>query len=174
MRVALPRVLAVIGVAIAALAAVLALVLDIYVTTQGDEPTAVAPGWSSATLGVAATVGGAVILWRVGWQAVGTVLLLLGLPLTLLGVAFAWVNLAVVFWRDAPAAAFALGFVQRGWGLLAVALPLVLSIFPDGRAPARSPWRWFAVVSWIASAIVLIVALFAPLQVTRSDMGQLD
>jgi signal transduction histidine kinase len=149
------RVIAVVALAMAFCLGVGAIVCDIIVA-RSDPGGAVAPGWIGGLPGLALAMTGAILLWRLPWHPIATVLLVFGLAQSFFGFCNGWVNVAVATGWDAPLVEPAFFAVQHLSWFTMLAIPLVLVLFPDGRLPRV---RWLRVIAVLAIALATVPAL---------------
>lgn len=154
------RAVAVAAVAAAVACAALGLWLDLT--------AAPAPGGGSAASGsipgLALTIPGALLLWRLGPHPLAVVLTLFGVLWGIDGPAVGAVNLAVATGIDSPAASWGFWYYVRFGAILLLPIQLVLLLFPDGRL-ATGAWRAVSVASLALAAVMPLVYLLAPAEV---------
>ncbi|MFD0580635.1 hypothetical protein [Dactylosporangium darangshiense] len=162
-----PRVSTLVGgvfVALALAATVTSVVFEISIGAQRRASDGLEAGWISGLAGVALAVPGALMLRRVPRNAVGWFLCLGGLHWAVDGAAVAWVAYATTRSPVPAGTAESYWVYQRvGAGLL-LWLPLLLLYYPDGRLP-RGRWRWAALVSLGATAVLPLTLLFVPARI---------
>lgn len=167
------RVVAMIGFSLSLALCAVAITLDIMVAAL-EQTESVTPGWVGALQGIALTSTGAVLMWRLPWHPIASVLLFAGLGNAMFGFSAGWVNYATAGWWTAPFMEAALVVVQNVSGLAILAIPLVLVLFPDGRLPEKRPWRWIALGAIVAMAVGAATVLAAPPRATWEVFGAVD
>lgn len=167
MSLASSRIATVIAVAVAAVAAVGALAIDLRVLPAHPDPP-MSSGWSGVLPGVAMLVPGALLMWRLPWHPIAVVLAGFGTLWIIDGLAAAAVNLAWYTDRDAWWAAPAFWFFTRFGSVLLLPIVLLLLLFADGRLRPGG-WRVVSIAA-IAFALVMPFAfLFAPADALVAD-----
>ncbi|MFB9407172.1 sensor histidine kinase [Dactylosporangium matsuzakiense] len=145
-------------------AAVASAVLELSLTAQQRSGDGLEAGWVSGLAGLALAVPGGLLVHRVPRNAVAWILCASGLHWALDGLAVAYVAWAIAHSPTPAGAEYAYWVYQRvGAGLL-FSLPLLLVFYPDGRLP-RGWWRWAAVGSLAATAVLPLTLLFVPARV---------
>lgn len=152
------RATAIVGFSLSLSLCVLAIVLEVMVAQLGQE-VAVTPGWAGALPGIALTATGAVLMWRIPWHPIATVLLFAGVGQSLFGFCAGWINYAAAGWWEAPFVEVALVVVRNFSAWSSLAIPFALLLFPNGALPARQPWRFIASVG--SAALVAAAAIYA-------------
>ncbi|MEU7869351.1 sensor histidine kinase [Dactylosporangium sp. NPDC049140] len=162
-----PRVSTLVGgvfVALTLAATAVSVVLEAGIGAHQRAADGLEAGWISGLAGLALAVPGGLLVYRVPRNAVAWILCASGLHWALDGAAVAYVAHAVAVPPVEPGTALAYWIYQRvGAGLL-FSLPLLLVFYPDGRLP-RGRWRWAALVSLGATAILPTTLLFVPARV---------
>jgi len=165
-----PRVSTLVGgvfVALALAATVTSVVFEISIGAQRRGSDGLEAGWISGLAGVALAVPGALMLRRVPRNAVGWILCLGGLHWAVDGTAVAWVAYATTRSPVPAGTAESYWVYQRVGAWLLLWLPLLLLCYPDGRLP-RGRWRWAAVVSLGATAVLPMTLLFVPARIAEA------
>ncbi|MGI5243617.1 sensor histidine kinase [Dactylosporangium sp. CA-139066] len=165
-----PRVSTLVGGAFVALtlaATVASVGLESSIGASRRAHDGLEAGWVSGLAGLALAVPGGLMMRRVPRNAVAWILCLSGLHWALDGTAVAWVAYATAQARMPAGAAEAYWVYQRvGAGLL-LWLPLLLLCYPDGRLP-RGRWRWAALASLGATAVLPLTLLFVPARIAEA------
>lgn len=151
------RVAAAAAVVVSVGAAVLGVSLDL------TAPSTVEFGSASATAlpGLALTIPGALLLWRLGPHPIALVLTVFGVLWSLDGPAAGVVNVAVMTGEDSPLASWAFWYYVRLGAVLILPIQLILLLFPDGRL-ATGRWRVVSIVALVLAAVMPLTYLCAP------------
>jgi len=105
---------------------------------------------------------GSVIVWKRPVNPVGWLFLVIGLGMALVVFSSEYANRAAVTGWALPAATLVAWLGTWAWVVgPAIALPVAITLFPDGRPPGRS-WATALVASVLASGIVIGAQAFAP------------
>ncbi|WP_432988658.1 sensor histidine kinase [Dactylosporangium sp. CA-233914] len=162
-----PRVSTLVGalfVALALAATVASFALEFSIGAQRRAGDGLEAGWVSGLAGLALAVPGGLLVHRVPRNAVAWILCASGLHWALDGVAVAWVAYSTAHSPMLPGAALTYWVYQRvGAGLL-FSLPLLLVFYPNGRLPAGR-WRWAALGSLGATAVLPLTLIFVPARI---------
>ena len=117
-------------------------------------------GWTTNLSGAALIATGLLLLWRLPWHPIASLLTGFGLFWALDGLAAAWANYAAEIDPSVPLGTLAYWFVERmGAGLL-LFLPLLLVLFPDGKL-LPGAWRWVGIASIVLVSMILIGGVLA-------------
>ena len=134
-----------------------------------------APGWDSGLNGLALLLLGLVVLRSLPGQATGRVLAASGFFWLLVGLADAYDGWALLTTPPAAGAGLALWFSGRFGSFLLVGVPLLLLVYPTGRAPAG---RWGVVgrvgVVLVAAWATAVTLLPGTLNGEQGPPGVLD
>ncbi|WP_168625739.1 histidine kinase [Cryobacterium sp. BB307] len=167
------RIVAMVGFSLSLSLCVLAIALEVMIVQLGQEG-AVTPGWAGALPGFALAVTGSVLMWRIPWHPIATVLLFAGVGQSLFGFCAAWINYAVSGWWEAPFAPVAMVVTQNfsAWAILAI--PFALLLFPNGTLPAAQPWRFVAAAGSVALVAAALIYAAAPARESWETFGRPD
>ncbi|MBM7503826.1 sensor histidine kinase [Agromyces aurantiacus] len=160
MTLASSRIATVVALCVSAVAAVLAIAIDLVVLPSHPQPP-LSSGWSGVLPGVAMLVPGCLLLWRLPWHPIAVVLAGFGTLWVLDGLASAAVNLAWYTDRGAWWAVPAMWFFGRLGSVLILPIQLLLLLFPDGRLRPGG-WRAASVVAIVLGLVMPFAFLFAP------------
>lgn len=151
--------------------AIAAVALVVACTVVGVQLDLAAPGsdqFGSAAAGtipgLAMTIPGALLLWRLGPHPIALVLTGFGVLWALDGPAAGLVNLALATGADSPLTDVAFWYYARFGAILLLPVQLILLLFPDGRLP-RGRWRIVAIVSLALTLLMPFSFLLAPAEV---------
>ena len=158
------RVLAVVAVLASLACAVLSVHFDL--SWPGTEEFGSASG--SAVAGLALTVPGALLLWRLGPHPIALVLALFGVLWGLDGPAAGVVNRALATGQDTALATWGFWYYVRFGAVLVLPIQLILLLFPDGRL-ASGRWRGVSIAALVLAAVMPLSFLCAPAAVLAAD-----
>lgn len=153
--------------ALAAVAGIAAVAIDAVVLPEHPNPP-MSAGWSGVLPGIALLVPGCLLLWRLPWHPIASVLAGFGALWVVDGFASAAVNLAWYTDQDAWWAAPAFWFFTRAGSVLILPMTLLLVLFPDGRL-RRGVWRAVSVVAIALGLVMPFAFVFAPVGALVED-----
>lgn len=130
------------------------------------EEAGLDPGVLGALVGLVVTTFGAIILWQVPGQRIGQVLIGFGTLWAVDGFAESW---AAQGWTGgAPGTGAALWFYERVGAFLLLGLPLLLTLYPDGRF-LTGRWGVISRVGLGLAALMPVALLLAPVSALYPD-----
>ncbi len=155
------RLAAIAAVAVALASSALAIHLDL--TAPGVEDFGSAFG-GAAVPGLALTVPGSLLLWRLGPHPIALVLVCFGVLWSLDGPAVGVVNLALATGTDSALAQWGFWYYVRFGAVLVLPIQLILLLFPNGRL-ATGRWRGVSVVALALAAVMPLTYVLTPASV---------
>ncbi|BDI23418.1 sensor histidine kinase [Herbiconiux sp. L3-i23] len=171
------RIATVAALVIAGLSSIGAIALDIAILAD-YAPSAVpmSTGWSGALPGLAMVLPGALLLWRLPWHPIATILVVFGVLWCVDGLAAAAVNYSWLYDRDAPFTGVAFWYYARFGSVLILPIQLLLVLFPTGRLPRPPVWRGIGITALVLAVIMPIAFILAPraAMMARAPSGGID
>lgn len=162
------RVVAMVASVLSAVCLIVSIRLDLMAPPADEIGSATFGG---AIPGLALTIPGALLLWRLGPHPMALVLTGFGVMSSVDGPAAGVVNVAlagVPSGVDPALASWGFWYYARFGALLPLAVLLILLLFPDGRL-ARGAWRWVSIASLALTAITPVAFLLAPASALAAD-----
>ncbi|MET7395872.1 sensor histidine kinase [Dactylosporangium sp. NPDC005572] len=154
-------------VALTVASTVAAAALDLAIGAANRAADGLEAGWISGATGLALAIPGGLLVRRVPRNAVAWILCVTGLHWAVDGTASSWVAYSITQDHVLPGTELALWAYLRLGASLLFSLPLLLVFYPDGRLPSGR-WRWAAIGSLGATAIMPVTILFAPTRIADS------
>lgn len=156
------RAVAVVATVAAVLSTAWAIQLDLAtLPALADNPLSSGSASSTTIPGLAMTIPGALLMWRLGGHPIAVVLTVFGVLWAVDGPAAGLVNLALVTGEDTALTSWAFWFFARLGSILVMPIQLILLLFPDGRL-ATGPWRVVSIVSLVLGAIMPVAFILQP------------
>ncbi|MGY1744911.1 histidine kinase [Blastococcus sp. SYSU D00695] len=147
-----------------------AALLDLLTPAAVRAEAGATPGWFIGLPGLLLAVPSALVLARLPRHPVAWVLAGNAVIWGLDGLAQSWLVFALRGDEVLPGATAAFWFVSRFGAWLLLGLPLLLSVYPDGRLPGGR-WRPVAVLSLAASSMLPLLLMVAPADVLDAGAG---
>ncbi|MEU8038391.1 sensor histidine kinase [Streptosporangium sp. NPDC049078] len=150
--------------------AVATALLDMRVPQAHRTVIDLRPGGFDAMAGVALAAAGTVVLARYPRHLLGWLMSAFGLWWSVDGLAATWLAYATVPALPLPGASAAFYVFNRLGAALALLLPLVLFLYPEGRLP-QGRWRIVSLVSLAMTALLPLTLIAAPSGIAQETSG---